>query len=224
MRSIPLKNDRLVLYLTNLISKIEIPSILKMIEGVMVNKDTLIPDLDPRSDEYLFRALTLNLREYGYPRAAHGLPLREVYDDVAKPVRDQVSKIGMYLGTPFNALVMAYPDNGYIGWHHNGNAPGYNILMTYSQDGNGRFKCWNTDTKQIEVIEDKPGWQVKVGYYPSDTKESDRVYWHEAETAKRRISIAWILNHREMWENMIDSISNGDYDRDYILSQGPKNE
>lgn len=221
MRNIPLNNARLQTLLSNLIEKINAsPQIVKTIARAKENKDALITDLDARSDEYLHRALTLKLTDYGYPRSALGCPLREMYDDFMKPVTSQVEKLGMYLGTPFNALVMAYPDNGYIGWHHNGNAPGYNILMTHSIDGNGRFKYW--EDGQIKVIEDKPGWQVKVGYYPSERKEPDRVFWHEAETAKTRISVAWIIDHREMWQNMIETISEGEYDHDYILSQGPK--
>ena len=223
MRSIPLNNARLQTLLSSLIDRTNEPHIAKLIQRARETKDSLQPGANGRTEEYLREAFKLKLTDYGYPRSCLGQPLREMYDDMMMPVSRQVEKIGMYLGTPYNALVMAYPANGYIGWHHNGNAPGYNILMTHSIDGDGRFKFWDGDEQQIKVIEDKPGWQVKVGYYPSDRKEPDRVFWHEAETAQTRISIAWVIDHRDMWENMIESITNGEYDRDYILSQGPKN-
>jgi hypothetical protein len=135
---------------------------------------------------------------------------------VTEPIRNIVDKIGLYLGTPTNALTMAYPDKGFIGWHHNGNAPGFNILMTYSQDGDGCFKYYDCFEKKIVTMPDVVGWSVKVGYYPDERKETERVYWHCAETKKQRISVAWVINHRPMWENMIDSITEGDFDKSVL--------
>lgn len=221
MKFIPLKSPRLIKYLqsiTNILYKDEYK---KLIGKTRIRNDNLIPDLYACSEDYLRKAFTLKVQDYGFPRSSLGLGVREFDPDLLKvtePIHNLVEKIGQNLGSPNNALTMAYPDKGFIGWHHNGNAPGYNILMTYSQDGNGCFKYYDRINDSVVVMPDQPGWTVKVGYYPSEKNETDRVYWHCADTAKQRISVAWILNHRTMWENMIDSISDGTFDKS-VLNQ-----
>lgn len=224
MQFISLNNQKLISYLQSTIEFLYSDQSKKIISRTLPQKDSLLPDLDPCSDEYLLKAMEHKIPEYGYPRAALGLGMKENNDSYLffEPVIKKVQRIGNFLGTPTNALTMAYPDNGYIGWHHNGNAPGYNILMTYSQDGDGWFKYWDKDKKEIVTHIDKPGWSVKVGYYPSQKTETDRVYWHAAKTKKQRISLAWVLDHRDMWENMIESITEGDYDKN-ILKQNHMN-
>ena len=216
MEFITLKNTRLASLLQNLIDGFfENPDVQVALKRVGKYKDTLIPDVYPCSDEYLNRALTQDVKEYGYPRSAYGSGMGKTNMDFNWQkfisTQDKISKIGLFLGTPVNALTMLYPDQGYIGWHHNGNAPGYNILITYSQDGQGRFKYYNKETQKIVVHEDPKGWSVKVGYYPDQRREKDRVYWHCAETTKARMSLAWVINHKEMWKNMIYEITGGDF-------------
>lgn len=224
MKSIKLKNGRLETLLSNTIELFYNDSVRELSKTLPDRKDKLIPDLDPCSDDYLFTAFKLKLSDYGYPRALRGTPqadmekMRPENKTIAKlPVA--ISRISRFLGSPNNALSMYYPEDGFIGWHHNGNAPGYNILMTYSIDGDGGFSFWDYDTKSIHTIPDKKGWSVKVGYYPNERKEADRVYWHMAKTKKERITIAWVINQKEMWKNMIDEISQGDYNRDDVLGQ-----
>lgn len=224
MKSIKLKNERLQTLLSSSINSFYNEEIEKLSNLVKERKDSLITEFDPVSEEYLKKAFTLELKDFGFPRACHGAGLNDM--ERISPnssnliqISKNVTRIGRFLGTHFNALVMYYPDNGYIGWHHNGNAPGYNILMTYSQDGDGGFSFWDYKTNSIKTISDKPGWSVKVGYYPNERKEPERVYWHMAKTKKARVSIAWILNQKEMWKSMIDEITKDDYDHDDILGQ-----
>lgn len=215
MKFIPLNNARLGTLLSNIIKDCFEPDIVKIISKTKDRKDDLIPEFHGCSKEYLEKALTLKQDDYGFPRACLGAGMNHAeqswYDKV-EHINKKVNKVGNFLGTPYNALVMAYPDNGYIGWHHNGNAPGYNILMTYSQDGDGNFSYWDFNKKEIVVMPDRPGWSVKVGYYPSIKSERDKLYWHSAKTAKQRVSIAWVLNHKDMWLNMIETITGGEYD------------
>jgi hypothetical protein len=173
------------------------------------------------SDEYLFEAFQKPLKDYGYPRSVHGIPLTRMeykthshYD--FQPLHQSSMRIGKHLGVERAALIMSYPDNGYIGWHHNGNAPGHNVLFSYSQDGDGGFYYWDYELKKIIEMKDEPGWNVKVGYYPSEKKEPERVYWHMAKTKKHRVSIAFVIDHTTMWKNMIEEITNGEYDPSII--------
>lgn len=222
MNFIPLTNPRLIKYLQSLTEVVYSEKLKTIISKYRPHYDNLQPGAYSCSDDYLFKAFELKLEEYGFPRSSHGCGMRDadIHNmEFIDGVQKHVSKIGSFLGTPNNALVMAYPDNGYIGWHHNGNAPGYNILMTYSQDGDGFFKYWDTEKKEIVTMPDKIGWSVKVGYYPDQMKERDKVYWHCAATKKQRLSVAWVLNHRNMWENMISTISNGEFDTSVLFQK-----
>lgn len=224
MKSINLKNPRLETLLLPTIDLFYSEDVKKISKRCKERKDDLILDYHPTSDEYLFAAFKMNLREFGYPRAILGCGSTEmnILDPNNKAVLSIAKinqRIGRHLGIRNQALSMYYPENGYIGWHHNGNAPGYNILLTYSLDGEGGFSFWDYKTESIKTIPDKVGWNAKVGYYPSERKEPNRVYWHMAKTKSPRVSLAWVIDQKDMWKNMIDEITGGDYDHDDILGQ-----
>jgi hypothetical protein len=224
MKSIKLKNDRLKILLSSTIDLFYNNTVEETSKRCKDRIDDLIPEFDPCSEEYLKKAFTLELKEYGFPRALRGLSLSDMQHFIPNSsnvveISKRMSQIGRFLGTPNQALTMYYPENGHIGWHHNGNAPGYNILITHSTDGDGGFSFWDYKTKSIKTIPDQVGWSVKVGYYPNQKKEPKRVYWHMAKTKNPRISIAWVIDQKEMWKNMIDEITLGDYDHGDILDQ-----
>lgn len=224
MKSIKLKNDRLKTLLSSTIDLFYNDNIRDISKNSKMREDSLIPDYHSCSDEYLRKAFTLKLSDYGYPRSLKGTGLVDMQhlapnDKYVQLIPKAMNRIGRFLGTPNQALTMYYPEDGYIGWHHNGNASGYNILITYSIDGDGGFSFWDYDTKSIQTMPDKIGWSVKVGYYPDERKNPEKVYWHMAKTKKERVTIAWVLNQKEMWKNMIDEISQGDYDHDDVLGQ-----
>lgn len=224
MRNIKLNNQRLIAQLSNITDFVFTDEITKLISSAKAVDDTLIPDLYSCSTEYLYEAFKHPIREYGFPRSALGYGMKNMPDhlyDRLQPAIKSCDRVGRFLGTPNNALFMVYPDNGYIGWHHNGNASGYNVLLTYSQDGDGWFDYYDYDTKSIIRLQDQPGWNARVGYYPCERREPNRVFWHMAETKKQRITCAWVINHKDMWRNMIEEITGGDYDT-AILEQGPQ--
>ncbi len=177
------------------------------------------------SDEYLYKALECPTEEYCFPRCAYGLDTtlihtKSVYwNKIAVPF---LKRLTNYIGTPYNALTMFYPEKGYIGWHHNGNAPGYNFLMTYSIDGDGYFKYYNQRTDQFTVLQDVAGWNFRFGYYPNIQHEKENVFWHTAYTERPRLTIGWVVKNREMWKTLIEEcvgLGNIPIDLD---SMGPK--
>lgn len=217
MTPIKLNNEKLQTLLSNITDEFFQPKVTNLLsDQIYYKRDNLIPGIHSCSDEYFNKARTFNITEYGYPRACYGVSEsalnHNVYDSF-DDIRKKIKKISTFLGTERLALSMLYPDDGFIGWHHNGNAPGYNILLTYSKDGDGYFKYYDYKTEDFVVLQDKQGWNVRVGYYPDQYKEPDRVFWHCAKTTKQRITIAWVIDHRKMWENLIDDISGGDYNR-----------
>lgn len=108
-----------------------------------------------------------------------------------------------------NALAAYYPPGGYIGWHTNWNAPGYNILLTYSETGEGWFEWQDPVTKEIHRIDDEPGWQCKVGYYGT-IDEPDKVCWHAAYTDCERLTFAYMIPDKYMWEEVCEDLMDPD--------------
>lgn len=217
MREICLKNQRLQKILSGITDSVfeqnNLETIMKRCEDL---SDNLITDSHPASDEYFHKAKNdYTVEQFGFPRAKNFGQLNDI-EEIEKPIR----RLQKTLGARSKALSVLYPKDGFIGWHHNGNAPGHNILFSYSTNGNGHFKYYDYDKSEIVYMYDKPGWNVKCGYYPDELKEPDRVYWHAAATEEPRISVAFIVPHREMWISMIDYITDGDYDKDYLKSQG----
>lgn len=224
MKSIKLKNDRLKTILSSTTEYFYSDSVRELSKKCKERKDNLIKECHPTSDEYLYAAFKHPIKQYGFPRALLGAGAGDMLnispkDDNLLAISKITARLKRYLGTQREALSMYYPEDGYIGWHHNGNAPGYNILVSYSIDGDGGFSFWDYETKSIKTIKDNVGWNVKVGYYPNERKEPERVYWHMAKTKNPRVSIAWVIDQKDMWKNMIDEITEGDYDHDDILGQ-----
>jgi len=224
MKSIKLKNDRLENLLSATTKLFRNDNVAEITSKYPERKDSLITEYHPTSKEYLLEAFKLKLTDYGYPRAVFGTSMDSTLENHPNnkniiAINKATNILKNCLGTEREALSMLYPDDGYIGWHHNGNASGYNILLSHSLDGDGGFSYWDYETKSVKTIQDKPGWNVKVGYYPSERKNPERVYWHMAKTKKSRISIAWVIDQKDMWKNMIDQITSGDYDHADILGQ-----
>jgi len=102
------------------------------------------------------------------------------------------------------AIFAYYPEDGFIGWHDNSDAPGYTILFSHSEDGDGFYRYIDARSKLKHTIDDKPGWTCKTGYYgkyPMNT-------FHCAKTSKPRWSIAFIIKKQHAWSKCINSIVN----------------
>lgn len=109
-------------------------------------------------------------------------------------------------GSRNNAVKMFYPKGGFMGWHHNANAPGYNILLSWSKNGTGFFRYQDPKTKDIVTMNDIPGWSCKVGYY-GPWHEEDKIFWHCAATPlEERFTLGYVIPHLGLWESMIDDI------------------
>jgi hypothetical protein len=114
-----------------------------------------------------------------------------------------------YLGARNQAVQVYYPKDGFMGWHNNWNASGYNILLSYSPTGNGFFKYLDPKTKELVTMKDKAGWACKVGYYGRG-REPDKVYYHCAGSYEDRLTLGFVIPHLELWRNMIEDISGED--------------
>lgn len=182
------------------------------------------PDQNDFHTEQEYLDIMLNKECTGYPEIVHGTSLvnrklvsyqsdqfkYNMSEDLYDICVNKMSEFCSYLGARNNAVIMYYPENGFMGWHHNANAPGYNILLSYSEDGDGYFRYRDPITHEIVTMQDSKGWTIKVGYYGS-FNETDKIYWHCARTRKPRLTLGFIVPDKSMWEMMIEDIC--DYDQ-----------
>ena len=125
------------------------------------------------------------------------------------------NELGAMLSIRFSALKMFYPKDGYIAWHNNWNVPGYNILFTYSETGNGYWRHINPTgskgkinkpvEKNLVHIPDVPGWHMKTGYY-GKKEEEDKIMWHSAYSGEPRMTLGYVVKDENLWKMMVEDI------------------
>ena len=167
-------------------------------------------------DEYLKNALSTPAK-YGYPRLLWGQDISKHNRSGRQKVQDREiidrvdatnSKLLNFFGARHNALLMFYPAGGYIGWHNNCNAPGYNIVLTCNPGGKGYFAHYDHINDKMNIFPDASGWNCKVGYFGSE-KENDKIYWHCAYTDTPRLTFSYIIYDKNIWDDMVDDIDVG---------------
>lgn len=117
-------------------------------------------------------------------------------------------KLQIAIGTKQNVLCAVYPPGGYISWHNNANAPSYNIILTWSENGDGWWKHVDPYTGEIVTVPDVPGWQAKGFYFGSYEDGSENIVYHAASTDCWRMTIAYIfdMHHKEFWEEALEEL------------------
>lgn len=145
----------------------------------------------------------------GYPEESIGIDM----SDVSKIPKEYVSvlrllngRLADFFGFDHNAVKMYYPKWGYIGWHTNWNNPGYNVLLSWTKKGHGFFKYKLSNSEKTVTMMDKPGWTAKVGYF-GPLSDPDKVVWHCAGAWEDRVTIAYVVPSKDIWENMIWDVS-----------------
>jgi hypothetical protein len=124
--------------------------------------------------------------------------------------RDQSQKLNntlmAELSAKKNTLVSVYPPGGFISWHNNANAAGYNLILSWSENGDGWFDYWDADKKERVRIPDHAGWQAKMTYFGSYDEPDDLCY-HAASTDCLRISVAYVWGpHETVWQEVIEDL------------------
>lgn len=149
-------------------------------------------------------------RDNGFPEAARGVDFN-VMDYYTKDfcksphiqsLRKYDREIRTMLGSSNTALMMYYPPNGFIDWHTNSNAYGYNAIFTFSKTGEGAFLYQNPTTKEIVVMKDKKGWNMKLGVF--DRKNGSPI-WHAAYTLCDRLTWSYIIPDN-IWNSIIKDL------------------
>lgn len=161
------------------------------------------------SEEYMQKIIALKNKHNGFPERVVSYSLLKNNIEFNKDAKiNSVKKIKELsaLYNNFNeefkakycikrtALSAIYPPGGMISWHNNANASAYNLLFTWSENGDGWFKYRDGKTKEVVTVHDVPGWQFKYGYFGGyDDPESDIIY-HAASTNCWRITVAFTFD------------------------------
>lgn len=162
--------------------------------------------------EYLQRILDLGERHTGTPYGALSYALKPDHylgDDpqYVKDFQDYDYRIKSELGITQNALSQLYPPEGYIAWHNNADAPGYNLIFTWSETGDGWFKYIDSDGKE-QTIYDTKGWSLKAGYF--GTYKENKLCYHAAYTKCWRMTHSFVVERhdKDFWLDCIEHIEN----------------
>ena len=164
------------------------------------------------SDAKMHEIINMGERHNGYPdclrgfsglRHDHPTPGGDIIKDASRTLNTKM--IG-FLSARNSALNACYPPGGFISWHNNANAHGYNIICTWSETGEGWFDYWDVDKKERVRIEDKPGWQAKMTYF-GPYEEPDKLCYHAAYTDCYRITVAFVFAEAdEFWQEVIEDL------------------
>ena len=172
------------------------------------------------ADDYLERIISRGRGHNGYPESMHsytgmsadGHDIPGGYEESILEYRQKSSEMNMELMTELSAhrstLTTIYPPGGWISWHNNANAAGYNIIFSWSETGDGWFDYWDLKEKKRVRVQDVPGWQCKMGYFGS-YEQPEKLCYHAASTDCLRISVAYVFREAEdIWEQIIEDVEN----------------
>lgn len=162
------------------------------------------------SDSYMNQIIGQGRSHDGFPKILKGftgLKHNDGHHTNGSEIKDATnvlnSKLIEFLSCRNNALNACYPPGGFISWHNNANASGYNIIITYSETGEGWFDYWDIEKKERVRIQDKPGWQAKMTYF-GPYEDPDKLCYHAAYTDCYRITVAFVFAEAdEFWEEVI---------------------
>ena len=127
-------------------------------------------------------------------------------EEYAKTWSQLDDKMKTELGLERSALSTLYPPKGFIGWHNNADASAFNLIFTWSENGDGWFKYVDPETQSVIKIPDEKGWQLKAGYFGA--YGSDQVVYHAARTNCYRMTLSYVLGHnQDYWQDCIDYLT-----------------
>ena len=126
--------------------------------------------------------------------------------DMTLHLRNLNDKMMNFLSVKHNALTAVYPPGGFISWHNNANAPGFNLIFSYSEDGSGYFDYIHPETKEVIRCQDKPGqWTCKAAYF-GHYGEPNKVMYHAASTDDWRCTVSYVFDMSETSEEFREMV------------------
>lgn len=208
MRSIPIKNAELLSILNRMVylfrEKYTPEKTNNMIGNINHNS------VDWVGEAYRDKIVRMGKDHIGWPENARSYALKpDHYKGNDPSYRKDFSQldedIKTELGINTNALSQLYPPDGFIAWHNNADAKGYNLIFTWSETGDGWFKYIDNNGKEV-TIKDKKGWSCKASYFGDYI--DDQVCYHAAHTNCWRMTHSFVVSEKdkEFWLDCIEHI------------------
>lgn len=168
------------------------------------------------SDEYKNKIINMGSSHDGFPEKLKAYSLRlEVNEnpkisdiEINKGYLKANEKIQHALSTKYNAICAVYPPGGFISWHNNANASAYNLIFTWSENGDGYWKHVDPYTGKDVLVHDVPGWQCKAFYFGAYIDKPEDIVYHMASTNCWRMTIGYVFDrhHKQFWEDVIEEL------------------
>ena len=167
------------------------------------------------SEDYLNTILRQGRDHVGFPEMIRGFQLAPEhfsYTDLSRQIQickeaeKNTNDLCSWTGAHRRALSCVYPPGGFISWHNNHNASGYNVLFTWSDTGEGQWEHIDPVSKEHVIIKDIPGWQCKYGYYGSWDDGPEKLLYHAARTECLRTTVAFVFNRDESGKRMAEML------------------
>lgn len=204
VNKVEIKNEKILNFLNkqNLCDIIDLGSIRKKLLNARNISDYHV------SEEYAKEIINKGVYHDGYPEHKY---LWNINEDLNKSeeLMNFAKKLPILLCGAQMTAFSYYPPGGYIGWHNNANASGYNLILTWSKTGDGYFSYVNSENEFVK-IKDKPGWSAKCCYFAPYT-EPEKVCYHTAYTDCDRFTFAMIFDkNEELWKDIIYELSHNE--------------
>lgn len=130
----------------------------------------------------------------GFPEEGYGFQVAQGVKqrpDVFAPLyqKTKYDLVAMFNANS-NSLTSYYPPKGYVGWHTNWNAFGWQLILTWSEEGDGYFSYYDKEKDKIITEDDVKGWQAR--WYRFGRKDEPKYHcWHTAWTECPRFTLAF---------------------------------
>ena len=169
------------------------------------------------SDEYLGKIIDAGRSHDGYPEHLVGIStsVRDgrmgcedpfLWSQITQDTERLSAEMLSFLGANNKALTAVYPPGGGISWHNNANASAYNIIFTWSEQGDGYWEHIDPVTKEHVRIPDKKGWQCKFGYFGSYDEGPSTICYHKARTNCLRMTLGYMFNSNDTGKKMAEMV------------------
>lgn len=159
------------------------------------------------TDEYLKSIVDMGDKHNGYPVHLRGHNLSSYYDygnqseyipkSYVDRYRDINNRLMQTLSVRNNAVASIYPPEGFISWHNNANATGFNLIFTWSETGDGWLDYVDENNKRVRMQDKKGEWVCRYGMFGKYHQDKYPILYHAASTNCWRITLAFIFSADE---------------------------
>ncbi len=145
-------------------------------------------------EEYMHEMIARGDFHQGFPERGFGFQVAQgakERPDIFEPLKKWTkTELPMRFGARSNSLTSYYPPNGFVGWHTNWNASAYQLILSWSESGDGYFSYYDRKSDTIITEPDKKGWQARW-YRFGRQDEPQHHCWHAMWTNCPRFTLAF---------------------------------